>query len=64
MSLTGPALERKQQMDRIEALLTRIADAMDALAGNAPTNAYGENLSHGIQNAHVRGMRGISTYGR
>lgn len=29
---------------------------------NAPTNAYGEGLSEGIQNAHARGLRGISTY--
>lgn len=50
------------RFDRIEALLTRIADAMDALAGDAPTNAYGENLSHGIQNAHVRGMRGVMVH--
>lgn len=29
---------------------------------NAPTNAYGEGLSEGIQNAIVRGQRGIATY--
>jgi hypothetical protein len=29
---------------------------------NAPTNQYGEGLSEGIQNAIVRGQRGISTY--
>lgn len=28
----------------------------------ASTNIYGENLSEGIQNAIVRGKRGISTY--
>lgn len=28
----------------------------------APTNQYGEGLSEGIQNAFVRGQRGISTY--
>lgn len=29
---------------------------------NAPTNAYGEGLVDGIQNAHARGLRGIATY--
>lgn len=29
----------------------------------APTNAYGEGLVDGIQNAIERGQRGISTYG-
>lgn len=28
----------------------------------APTNSYGEGLSEGIQNAIVRGQRGIATY--
>lgn len=28
----------------------------------APTNQYGEGLSEGIQNAIVRGQRGISTH--
>lgn len=28
----------------------------------APTNQYGEGLSEGIQNAIVRGQRGITTY--
>lgn len=28
----------------------------------APTNAYGEGLSEGIQNAIARGQRGITTY--
>lgn len=27
-----------------------------------PTNVYGEGLSEGIQNAIVRGQRGISTH--
>jgi hypothetical protein len=29
---------------------------------NEPTNMYGEGLSEGIQNAIVRGQRGIATY--
>lgn len=28
----------------------------------SPTNQYGEGLSEGIQNAIVRGQRGIATY--
>lgn len=31
---------------------------------NTPTNQYGEGLSEGIQNAIVRGQRGIATYDR
>jgi hypothetical protein len=29
---------------------------------DAPTNCYGEGLSEGIQNAIVRGQRGIMTH--
>ena len=44
------------------SLLERIATSLEKLSGDAPTNCYGETLSEGIQNAHVRGLRGIPTY--
>lgn len=50
------------QADRIEALLTRVADALEKLTG-APVNQYGESFVDAIQNSHERGLRGISTYG-
>ena len=47
--------------------MKRIADTLESgkaiFDPFAPTNPYGEGLSEGIQNAIVRGQRGISTLG-
>lgn len=45
----------------IHGLLKQIAER-PVFDPQAPVNCYGENLSEGIQNAIVRGQRGIHTH--
>lgn len=59
----GVAVPSPSQADRIEALLTRLAEALEKMVG-APVNAYGETFVDAIQNAHERGLRGINTNDR
>lgn len=53
----------ESQLARFEKAVDKFAAAVQDLL-TAPTNAYGENLVDGIQNAHERGMRGMNTHDR
>lgn len=61
----------EDDLKSIALLLERIANSLEKLTNpeellrqvaSHPVNCYGEGFAEGIQNAIVRGQRGIATY--